>query len=314
MWRLEIDYREQKLHNEVNNKIQQHSFDLHLKNLFIGDMQLFNPNNQLICIIERKTISDLCSSITDGRFREQKQRLLDNIPHYCKVYYLIEGNMLHYYSTHHTHKYNYNYLTQIFLRSNIKDNIHIYNSENITYSGIWLILLCRKFKQLYEEFPNLIPSINEISNDNNNNDKSDEPNKLINESNINANVTSELNELIDNKNDPISTNHSNNNVTVTPTNSTHPKNSNTSYSELLCIKKKDNLTPSIYYIYMLKQIPGISQTIAEALVNQYPSLIELINVLKDDTKLNEIIQLKIKNRKFGEKKVENLKRFLLNSN
>lgn len=43
-------------------------------------------------VIERKSINDLCSSITDGRFREQKTRLLESIGDTSKICYFIEGS------------------------------------------------------------------------------------------------------------------------------------------------------------------------------------------------------------------------------
>ena len=47
---------------------------------------------ELLYIIERKTISDLCSSITDARFREQKTRLLNSVKDPYKIIYIIEGS------------------------------------------------------------------------------------------------------------------------------------------------------------------------------------------------------------------------------
>jgi crossover junction endonuclease MUS81 len=55
-------------------------------------LQDIDDNNTIQLAIERKSIKDLCSSITDGRFREQKQRLLDSINDNDKICYLIEGN------------------------------------------------------------------------------------------------------------------------------------------------------------------------------------------------------------------------------
>lgn len=42
-------------------------------------------------IIERKTIADLICSIKDGRFREQRTRLMETN---AKIIYIIEGNMI----------------------------------------------------------------------------------------------------------------------------------------------------------------------------------------------------------------------------
>ena len=60
--------------------------------LDIGDI-LFRDGEDIILVIERKTIADLKASICDGRAREQKARLLHSgIPVY-RIMYLIEGNL-----------------------------------------------------------------------------------------------------------------------------------------------------------------------------------------------------------------------------
>ena len=69
--------------------------DAEYKNLDLGDIQI-NINkddgtSELFLLIERKTMKDLISSVNDGRYREQKKRLLDsNIPNQ-KIMYLLEG-------------------------------------------------------------------------------------------------------------------------------------------------------------------------------------------------------------------------------
>jgi ERCC4-type nuclease len=58
----------------------------------LGDILLKSNDDQLICIIERKSLSDLISSIKDGRYEEQSHRLSHNGE--CslhQVIYLIEG-------------------------------------------------------------------------------------------------------------------------------------------------------------------------------------------------------------------------------
>jgi crossover junction endonuclease MUS81 len=86
---LEIDYREKAIikHFEEFNP----SIPYIIKNLPIGDF-VFKQNNDIHYIIERKTILDLASSITDGRFREQKQRLLESINSHDNIVYILEGN------------------------------------------------------------------------------------------------------------------------------------------------------------------------------------------------------------------------------
>lgn len=59
-------------------------------NLEIGDFQLL-VDDKLIVLIERKSYSDLSASIIDGRYREQKKRILSQ--GISKVIYLFEGSV-----------------------------------------------------------------------------------------------------------------------------------------------------------------------------------------------------------------------------
>ncbi len=62
------------------------------KNLDLGDIIIQNDDNKEVLVIERKTLADFANSIKDGRYREQKARLIE-----CyalkgiKVMYIIEG-------------------------------------------------------------------------------------------------------------------------------------------------------------------------------------------------------------------------------
>ena len=83
-----IDHRE-----KIKQQLIQKNFEnTKCENLDLGDY-LFKLNGENLIIIERKTIEDLASSIKDGRYREQKARLLQ---HFNKnqIIYIIEGNLL----------------------------------------------------------------------------------------------------------------------------------------------------------------------------------------------------------------------------
>ena len=92
-----IDEREASLHEKCNAVIQIGD----LKNISIikqvlplGDVLFKSNDDVLICIIERKSLNDLLSSIKDGRYEEQSYRLSHNGE--CslhQVIYLIEGMM-----------------------------------------------------------------------------------------------------------------------------------------------------------------------------------------------------------------------------
>ena len=56
----------------------------------IGDIHIINKDTQQIMIcIERKTVSDLYSSIRDGRHREQKKRALSHLKPHQFVYCIL---------------------------------------------------------------------------------------------------------------------------------------------------------------------------------------------------------------------------------
>lgn len=81
---LHLDYRERGLFDKLKSKIEDER--LKLLPLEVGDI-LFKVNDTAVLIFERKTESDLLSSIIDGRFRNQKERLtMSGLP----VCYLIE--------------------------------------------------------------------------------------------------------------------------------------------------------------------------------------------------------------------------------
>lgn len=89
MTKLVIDSREHHI-------IEAIKFPYIKRTLDVGDFLLLNELDEPIMVIERKTIADLESSIVDGRYHEQKARLIkfgcENKE--CMVSYLIEINTL----------------------------------------------------------------------------------------------------------------------------------------------------------------------------------------------------------------------------
>jgi ERCC4-type nuclease len=82
---LVIDNRERELIEKlVSDKVT-------IEQLDVGDI-VFRRGDDIILVIERKTVNDLKASICDGRGREQKARLLGSIPKH-RIMYLIEGSL-----------------------------------------------------------------------------------------------------------------------------------------------------------------------------------------------------------------------------
>ena len=105
---LEVDYREKKLIDLLNlaNNSRLDKIKITTPNLKVGDIILkyhhiskTKEETHYKMIIERKSVSDLMSSIKDGRYKEQKMRikscqtqdLKNGIK--CQFFYLIEGNV-----------------------------------------------------------------------------------------------------------------------------------------------------------------------------------------------------------------------------
>jgi ERCC4-type nuclease len=89
------DYREHSIHNCLVKKIENHKKNENIliekANLNIGDFVIGRY------IIERKTLSDLASSILDGRYKEQSSRLdayvHEHIEEQPVIMYFIEGSL-----------------------------------------------------------------------------------------------------------------------------------------------------------------------------------------------------------------------------
>lgn len=88
--KLQIDFREKAIIDLFDT--QETDCNIEICSLPVGDFIIKEEfTDQLYYIIERKTIEDLSASIKDGRFREQKNRLLESIGDNQRVIYIIEG-------------------------------------------------------------------------------------------------------------------------------------------------------------------------------------------------------------------------------
>lgn len=86
---LIVDNREGKLKDLMNPEL-----NIRFDNLEIGDFIFQKKDtNEILFIIERKTLPDLASSIKSGRYREQKLRLINSGISLDKIIYLIEGRI-----------------------------------------------------------------------------------------------------------------------------------------------------------------------------------------------------------------------------
>lgn len=138
MIKLHIDTREKKLFNDINSRdldIYKDKIEILSTNLELGDIVLTIENNKNL-YFERKTLSDLNSSITDGRYKEQKKRLLSNID--CNnITYIIEGDTIN-----KSLLRNNSNISSIYFRTLYRDNIKLVFTNNCQETASFILSLC----------------------------------------------------------------------------------------------------------------------------------------------------------------------------
>ena len=93
--KIVIDYREpEEFYTELSNLGKSKDIIIEKSNLEIGDFHIFKDDqSNFSLIIERKSLSDLLSSIKDGRYNEQSLRLDSHeLPNH-NIIYLLEGSI-----------------------------------------------------------------------------------------------------------------------------------------------------------------------------------------------------------------------------
>jgi len=88
---LVLDHRERDLIEQI--KATDKDIEILIENLELGDIVIRDENKNDLLIYERKSISDLMSSIKDGRYSEQSYRLNGLPNHNHNIIYLIEGTV-----------------------------------------------------------------------------------------------------------------------------------------------------------------------------------------------------------------------------
>lgn len=120
--KIEIDIRENKIIENIN--IQYPNINIIIQQLDIGDIIITNEYSSIL--IERKTKEDVISSIKDGRWKNQKYRILEN---FDKCIYVIEGdNILN----------NDPILSGAYINTICRDKIPIIFTKSVTETVIFI--------------------------------------------------------------------------------------------------------------------------------------------------------------------------------
>ena len=175
MFNFIIDTRETllKTHfsNKFNNQNEKNNINFQINQLDLGDIVILNEQTPIM-VIERKTICDLCSSIRDGRHKEQKLRLTNS---YDKniIYYLIEGSIGNEVNKYKKYSNDEKMIYGSIINCLVRDNIKIIKTENIQESIKFIEYILTKLVKQPDIF---------TQNINNNIDNSSNPSNQANNS------------------------------------------------------------------------------------------------------------------------------------
>jgi len=312
-----IDNRERDLHKQIqyyldsldlfsNNDNKSHGkikLTVESKPLPIGDVILktisksettettetTERNETEELIIERKSISDLMSSIKDGRYEEQSFRLNGSNVHNHNIVYLIEGGIL----TQSSGQYNK------YISKNNKET-----DKFTAYSAIFSLNYYKGFSVI--RTVSLEESALFICNCANKLRKGIMDKKKPYYKNV---TNSTIVNNTDNTHNTHNTHQTNNNE--------EQLENNIHYSHVIKKIKKDNITPNNIDEIMLCQIPGISSITAVVIMNKFHTLENLIKNIKEhgNSCLSEITYTNNdKKRKISKSSIENIMKFLVNKN
>ena len=135
-----IDAREHKLYEDIiardldtyNDKIE-----IIKENIELGDIHIIY--NDIFFIFERKTTGDLQSSIQDGRYKEQKTRMLANYTQ-KQISYIIEGD-----DVLSSKTYNKSRMLQgAYLHTMFRDNIRVLYTKNTNETATLILTISTK--------------------------------------------------------------------------------------------------------------------------------------------------------------------------
>ena len=281
-----LDYREKKLIETCFSLIQTNeNFNkivLKNENLHIGDI-IIKHNNEVKIIIERKTISDLVSSIKDKRYEEQSFRL-DSLEHHNhNIIYLIEG------SCEKENKEKQMIYSSIFSLNYYK-GFSVFRSANINETAYiicnMVLKINNKNKSSYYKNIYLQPETQNVSQNQNQNQKENDI-LNVNDEDVNNEDVNNEEHLKDNK----------------------------EYCGLIMKKKSSMISPDNISEIMLCQIPGISKITAIEILKRFDGKInKLITSLNNDPKCIDNLSYTVTNtnklRKINKTSIDNIIKYL----
>ena len=289
---VKIDIRETDLLQQINQQITNipvfKSIVVKTEVLPIGDIIICDDNEEKL-IIERKSVSDLLSSIKDGRYEEQSYRLNGLNHHNHNIIYLVEGDVNRVNRFKSDNRIEKLTLYSAMFSLNYYKGFSLFRSFSLEESAT---IICNMAYKLEKEittskkafYQNCLPKF-EMK-------ESQIENQQIENENIIQEGSLEQSEK----------------------EQSEKEQSEKDYVGVIKKIKKENITPDNIGEIMLCQIPGISSVTALAIIEKYKSLPNLIkeiennnDCLKDITSTNA----KGQTRKINKSSIANIVKFLL---
>lgn len=307
--KLVVDEREHDLYDKLDilmcMQTRAGCVELSKEVLPIGDVLIQTNEGKDVLIIERKTFSDLLSSIKDGRYEEQSYRLLNSSgfpPH--SVFYLLEG-MFSQLRTGLESKIIYSAMTSLqFFKG-----FSVHRAATIQESAEWILHMAEKIGREFSKgrIPYYLSNayLGNLHKSKNGEDASCPKNVLYpfsNRQSSNANDLGTANETGD---------------VAEPEGATEPVGSteltSSNYCTVVKKVKKDNVTPENIGEIILCQIPGISSVTAMAIMKEFKTFPHLIEELQRNPQCieNMTIETNGKTRKINKSSLDNIRKYLL---
>lgn len=124
------------------------SFDFLIENLDIGDATITDEDHGISLVFERKSLADLGASIKDGRYKEQKHRLLSQFPAHRVTYIVEEGHIL----PKDAHGLKKSVYFGMYVHSMYRDGVHVVFTKNVGETADFIVNVATKCKENPEKF------------------------------------------------------------------------------------------------------------------------------------------------------------------
>lgn len=158
--RIIVDSREGALYNHILQK--NCPIAVERTNLDVGDIMFVDDATDSKIVIERKSTSDLASSIKDGRYRDQKARLQANFQR-KNIYYIIEGSLSHK-NMGNVGNPNATLLSAI-VNSMMRDDLKVFRTVNVEDTADLVLCMANKVTKdtsLFNVDSNVVPNASNV--------------------------------------------------------------------------------------------------------------------------------------------------------